>query len=253
MNRPLLRDIDVPAVCDAVADLASRGTLRAAINFGNSVLAQRDGKEPRGVSVDLARELGKRLGVPVELVAFDAAGKVVDALKVDAWDVAFLAVDAKRTDEIPFSAPYVLIEGSYMVPATSELTRSDEVDRTGIRVATGNGSAYELFLSRTLKLAQVERLMTAREAFDRVDRGEVPVAAGVRQVVDRYAREHGEMRVLDPSFMVIEQAIGTPVGREVGARFLQAFIEELKANGFVAEALHRSGQGDAIVAPACAL
>jgi polar amino acid transport system substrate-binding protein len=200
--------------------------------------------------VDLAHELGRRLGVAVELVTFDAAGKVVEAVKDDAWDIAFLAIDPKRAGEIAFTSPYVLIEGSYMVPQASALTRSDEVDRAGVRVATGKGSAYELFLSRTLKFAQVERFSTAREAFECVDRGELPVAAGVRQVVDRYAREHGAMRLLEPSFMVIEQAIGTPIGRHAGIRLLQAFVEEHKANGFIADALRRSGQGDAAVAPA---
>jgi polar amino acid transport system substrate-binding protein len=201
----------------AVRDLAPRGTLRAAINFGNSVLAQGDGDQPHGVAVDLAHQLGERLGVEVEFVMFDAAGKVVEAVKDDAWDIAFLAIDAKRAGEIVFTSPYVLIEGSYMVPQASTMTRSDEVDRPGIRVGAGRGSAYELFLSRTLKFAQIERLPTARKAFDLVDRGELPVAAGVRQVVDRYAREHGAMRLLDPSYMVIEQAIGAPVGRSAPA------------------------------------
>ncbi|MFL5311215.1 MAG: hypothetical protein ACJ79H_12255, partial [Myxococcales bacterium] len=80
---------------EPAADVAPTGRLRAAINFGNPVLAQRDEAtaEPRGVSVDLARELGRRLGVPVDLVGYDAAGKVVEAVKSGAWDVAFLAVD----------------------------------------------------------------------------------------------------------------------------------------------------------------
>jgi polar amino acid transport system substrate-binding protein len=231
-------------------DLAPKGVLRAAINFGNSVLAQRDGAVARGVSVDLARELSRRLGVGIELVSFDAAGKVVEALKDDAWDVAFLAIDPKRAVEILFTPPYVQIEGAYLVRDDSPLVHPDEVDAPGIRVATGKGAAYELFLSRTLKHANVERLSTGRDAFNRLRDGEVEAAAGVRQIVEGYAREHGGMRVLTPSFMVIEQAMGTPSGREIGQQFLHAFIEEQKASGFVADALRRSGQGDALVAPA---
>ena len=140
---------------EAVKELAPTGKLRAAINYGNPVLAQPDAAtgQPRGVSVDLARELGVRLGVPVELVTFDAAGKVFDALGSGAWDVAFIAIDPARSAEIDFTAPYVVIEGTYLVPVNSPLRSIADVDREGVRIAVGNKSAYDLYLSRTLKRA----------------------------------------------------------------------------------------------------
>jgi len=239
------QDIDA-----ALRDLAPQGTMRAAINFGNAVLAQRHSGEARGVSVDIARELGRRLGVPVELVTFDAAGKVVDATNEGVWDVAFLASDPKRAAEILFSPPCLLIEGAYLVRDGSAISVPEQVDQAGVRVGAGKGAAYELFLSRTLKHAQVERFSTALEAFQLLAEGRLDVAAGVRQVVGRFASDNGSMRVLSPSFMVIEQAVGTPAGRDAGARYLETFIEDLKRCGFVAEALDRSGQSDASVAPA---
>jgi len=235
----------------ARSELAPTGTLRAAINFGNPVLAQKDPAtgEARGVSVDLARELGRRLGVPVVLVTFDAAGKVFAALKSGAWDVAFLAIDPARATEIAFTAPYVVIEGTYLVPADSPLRTIADVDRDGVRVAVGNKSAYDLYLTRTLKRAQLVRVPTSPEAIDVFLKDKLEVAAGVKQPLVQFAKTHPNVRVMDGRFMAIEQAMGTPKGREAGARYLRVFVEEMKASGFVAKGLEKSGQGDAAVAP----
>ena len=235
----------------ARSELAPTGKLRAAINFGNPVLAQKDqaSGEPRGVSVDLARELGRRLGVPVELVTYDAAGKVFDALKTGAWDIAFLAIDPARATEIAFTAPYVVIEGTYLVPADSPLRTIQDVDRDGVRVAVGNKSAYDLYLTRTLKRAQLVRVPTSPEAIDVFLKDKLEAAAGVKQPLLQFAKTHPNVRVMDGRFMVIEQAMGTPKGREAGALYLREFVEEMKASGFVARGLEKSGQGDATVAP----
>ena len=151
---------------EAVRELAPNGKLRAAINYGNPVLAQRDSAtgQPRGISADLARELGKRLGVPVEFVTFDAAGKVFDAMGSGVWDVAFLAIEPVRSAQIDFTAPYVIIEGVYVVPVNSPLRSVGDVDREGVRIAVGNKSAYDLYLSRTLKRAQLVRAPTSPAA-----------------------------------------------------------------------------------------
>jgi polar amino acid transport system substrate-binding protein len=233
------------------SELAPTGKLRAAINFGNPVLAQKDqaSGEPRGVSVDLARELGRRLGVPVELVTFDAAGKVFDALKTGAWDIAFLAIDPVRAAEIVFTVPYVVIEGAYLVPADSPLRTIQDVDRDGVRVAVGNKSAYDLYLTRTLKRAQLVRVPTSPEAIDVFLKDKLEAAAGVKQPLLQFAKTHPNVRVMDGRFMAIEQAMGTPKGREAGALYLREFVEEMKASGFVARGLEKSGQGDATVAP----
>jgi polar amino acid transport system substrate-binding protein len=233
-----------------VKELAPTGKLRAAINFGNPVLAQKGaGGEARGVSVDLARELAKRLQVPLELVTYDAAGKVTADAKTGAWDVAFVARDPTRAQDIDFTAPYVIIEGAYMVPASSPLQKVDDVDREGLRILVARASAYDLYLSRTIKRATLVRLPSGREALERFARKEAEVVANIKQPLVDYSRTHPEVRVLPGHFMIIEQAMATPRGRPAGAKYLAEFVDEMKASGFVAAGLERSGQKDAAVAP----
>lgn len=239
---------------ETARQLAPGGRLRAAINFGNPVLAQKDPGTggPRGVSVDLAQALGERLGLPVDLVTFEAAGKVFEALKTGAWDLAFLAIDPVRAAEIAFTAPYVVIEGTYLVRAAASFRSVDELDREGVRIAVGRGAAYDLFLTRTLKQAEIVRADTSAAAINLFLAGGLDAAAGVRQPLSAAARAQPGLRVLDGRFTAIEQAMGLPRARAAGLPFVQAFIEEMKASGFVAAALARSGQGDAAVAPPAA-
>lgn len=235
---------------EALKELAPTGTLRAAINFGNGVLAQRAPDGPKGVSVDLARELGKRLGVPVELITFDAAGKAFEAAKANSIDILFVAIEPVRAAEVEFSPPYVLIEGTFMVLKDSPLQTPAEVDQPGMRVAVGENSAYDLFLTRTLKNAKL--LRTPGGCCKNIDlfRAEkLDAVAGVRQPLDDYARANPDVRVMKAAFQQIRQAMGTPKGRLAAAAYLKTFIEEMKASGFVAEALKRSNQPDAQVAP----
>ncbi|RAI39878.1 ABC transporter substrate-binding protein [Rhodoplanes roseus] len=236
---------------EAAAALAPTGTLRVAINYGNPVLAQKDpgSGEPRGVSPDLARELARRLGVPATFVVFDAAGKVFEAVKRGEIDLVFLAVDPVRGAEIDFSAPYVEIEGVYLVPAASPLTTLYAVDRPGVRVAVARGSAYDLHLTRALKQATLVREPSGPEAMEMFARDKLEAAAGVKQAIDAFAAERPGFRTLPGRFMVIEQAVGTPKGRPAGLRYLKSFVEEMKASGAVAASLQRSGGADATVAP----
>jgi polar amino acid transport system substrate-binding protein len=217
------------------------------------VLVQTDAAtgQPKGVTPDLARELGWRLGVPVEFVTFDAAGKVFDAAKSGAWDIAFLAIEPVRAAEIEFTAPYVLIEGAYMVPADSPLKTIADVDRAGVRIAVGLGSAYDLYLTRTNKNATIIRATAGggHEMIDLFVKDKLEVAAGVRQPLLAYAATHPDVRVMDGRFMEIRQAMGTPKGRTAAARYLSAFIEDVKASGFVADALKRSNQSAAVAPP----
>jgi polar amino acid transport system substrate-binding protein len=231
-------------------DLAPDGRIRAAINFGNPVLAQQDPQtgQARGVSVDLAHELGRRLGIPVELVTFDAAVKVFEALKTS-WDVAFLAVDPVRAAEISFTPPYVIIEGTYVVREDSPLHSIADFDREGVRIASGRGAAYDNFLRRSLRHAQLVSADTSPAALQLfLDQG-LDAAAGVKQPLVAFARRHPGLRVIEGRFTAIEQAMGTPKGRDAGSKYLTSFIEEMKACGFVAAALARSGQHEAAVAP----
>jgi polar amino acid transport system substrate-binding protein len=232
--------------------LAPGGRLRAAINLGNPVLAHRDAAtgEAGGVSVDLARALGRELDLEVELILFEKAVLSVDAVRGEQADVGFFAVDPARSDGLRFTAPYVLIEGSYLVPRGSALRDNAEVDRPENHVAVGQGSAYDLFLSRELQAAQVERVANAPAVLQALKAGRVEVAAGIRQLLDGWASEDPSLRLLPGRFMVIEQAMGLPAGRGgAAARSLAEFVERVKCSGFVAEALARHGIEGAAVAP----
>ena len=236
---------------DALRDLAPDGRIRAAINFGNPVLAQQDPQtgQAQGVSVDLARKLGRRLGVPVELVTFDAAVKVFEALKTSSWDVAFLAIDPVRAAEISFTPPYVIIEGTYVVREDSPLHSITDFDHEGVRIAVGRGASYDNFLRRSLKHAQLVSADTSPAALELfLDQG-LDAAAGVKQPLVAFAQRHPGLRVIEGRFTAIEQAMGTPKQRDAGSKYLTRFIEEMKACGFVASALARSGQHEAAVAP----
>jgi polar amino acid transport system substrate-binding protein len=253
------------AAADEAAVLAPGGTLRAAINYGNPVLAQRSpggspgGSAPRGVSADLARALAARLGVAVSFVIYNEAGAVADAARpggngsqgdgAQAWDVAFLAVDPVRAKDIAFTAPYVLIEGGYLVAAESLLRRVDEVDAPGGRIAVARGSAYDLYLTRTLKQAALVRAGDGAAALELLGQPGIAAVAGVRGPLVAYAAGHSGVRVLPGRFMVIAQAMALPKARAAGLPVVAAFVEEMKASGFVARALAASGQGDAEVAP----
>lgn len=230
-------------------DLAPTGTLRAAINLGNPVLAQAGPDGPMGVSADLARALAARLGVPVTFVTFPGAGAVSGSAGSGSWDICFLAIDPKRAEGIAFTAPYVLIAGSYLVLEASPIRSPEAVDRDGVRVSVGRGSAYDLFLSRSLKHATLVRAPTSAEAVTAFARDGLEVAAGVAQPLAAYATTHPEVRLLPGHFMEIPQAMGLPVGRAAGAAYLAAFIAQAKRDGLVRRGLEASGQDPGLAAP----
>lgn len=234
----------------AVADLAPNGKLRAAINFGNPVLAARDPvtAEPGGISVDLARELARRLGVGIEFVRYEQAGKVVDGLKSKAWDICFLAIDPMRATDIAFTAPYAVIEGVYMVAHDSPARVNGDVDRAGTRVGVILGSAYDLFLTRETKAATIVRAADAAAVMDLWVAGKLDAVAGVKPQLEADAKRVTGLRLLPQRFMAINQAMGTPRERDAGARYLRAFVDALKTSGFVAQAFARNRISGASVA-----
>ena len=233
-------------------EFAPTGTLRAAINLGNPILANKDASgQPFGVSIDLATELAKRLGLPLSLVVFDAAGKSVDAVTQQVADFGFFAIDPVRGQGISFTAPYVLIEGSYLVSTDSPLMRNEEVDAKGIRIAVGKGSAYDLYLTREIKHAQIQRAPTSPTTVDYFVSEQLEVAAGVKQQLEMDAQRLPNLRLLPGRFMVIEQAMGLPKTRSPEAQaFLRDFVEDVKTSGFVAQSLARHHIQGAAVAPA---
>jgi polar amino acid transport system substrate-binding protein len=239
----------VTAVSAAIVDdLAPTGSLRVSINLGNPVLAQGTPGDPAGVTVDIARELGARLGVSVELVCFGAARASFAAITDGRADICFLAIEPAREAQIAFTAPYVLIEGAFVVARGSEIAGPADVDRPGVRVGVKRGSAYDLFLTRTLEHAAVVR---GDEGVDVFRDLELEVGAGIRQPVAAFAAANPGYRVIEERFMEIRQALGTTRDRTPeSVELLRDAIEELKANGYVADSLRRAKQLDVTVAPA---
>jgi polar amino acid transport system substrate-binding protein len=239
-----------PVTPNLMREFAPTGTLRAAINFGNPILANKNSAgQPVGVSVDLAHELGKRLGVPVELVTFNAAGKVVEAVIAGQVDVAFVAIDPARGAEMGQTSPYVQIEGAYVVRKDSALTSNEQVDALGNRIMVARGSAYDLYLSRTIKAATLQYVSTSPAVVDGMVAQKLEVAAGVKQQLEADVQRVPGLRLLPGRFMVINQAMGLPKGRDAAHRYLSTFVTEMKTSGFVAQALARHAIQGAVVAP----
>ena len=230
-----------------VAGLAPTGVLRASINLGNPVLAQGTEQAPGGVTVDLSREIAARLGVPVSLACSGAARHSFEALRTGTADVGFLAIEPARQAEVWFTAPYLLIEGVYAVPAGSPVTTAAEIDRAGVRVGVKEGSAYDLYLTRTLARAEVVRGADAAAVFreQRLD-----AVAGIRQPLASLVAGDPALRLIEPRFMEIRQAVAIAADRSPAAKaFLRGLIEDLKAAGFIASAVARSGQAATVAPP----
>ncbi len=238
-----------PAVA---AGFAPSGTLRASINLGNVILAQRaaQGQPVRGVSVDLATALVHYLNLPLELQVVDSALQSVTRVKQGVADIGFFATDPLRSDGIAFSAPYVLIEGAYLVRQGSTLRDNAQVDAPGQRIMVGKGSAYDLYLSRQLKAAQLMHTTTSQNVVPAMLSEGADVAAGVRQQLEADVARASGLRMLPGRFMVIEQAMGVQAGRGAAVEAaLRSFVERAKAEGLVAAALARHGIQGASVAP----
>jgi polar amino acid transport system substrate-binding protein len=235
----------------ARADIAPTGMLRVGINLGNFLLTAKDPKsgEPKGVAVDLGHELGRRLGVPVEIVGYATPGELADAATFGAWDVGFLGAEPQRAREIDFTAAYVEIEATYLVPPGSPLREIADFDRPGIRIAVPEKSAYELYLARTLKHANLMRAKGGDAAFKLFVDEKLDALAGLRP---RLMKDHEKLRgsrVIYGRFTAVQQAIGIPRGRIAGAKYLRDFVEDIKASGLVAKTIEKNGVRGLTVAP----
>ena len=236
------------------SELAPTGTLRVGLNHGNFLLvtAGSTAEDPRGVAPDVARELGRRLGVPVSFVKFDTAGKLADAVKTGAWDVAFLGAEPQRAGEIAFTAAYLEIPSTYLVPAGSPIRAVADVDRPGVRIAVAEQSAYGLFLERSVKHAQLVMAKGLDASFDVFVAQRLDALAGLKPRLLTDVDKLPDARLLDGQFYAVPQAIGTPRPREAGAKYLRALVEDIKASGFVANAISRNAVSGVNVAPAAA-
>ncbi len=233
--------------------MAPTGKLRVGLNHGNFLLVTpgSSATEPRGVAPDLARELGRRLGVPVEFVSYDTAGKLADAVRTGAWDVAFLGAEPKRANEIAFTAAYLEIPSTYLVPAGSRIRSVAEVDRDGVRIAVAEQSAYGLFLERTVKHARLVWAKGLDGSLELFVAEKLDALAGLKPRLLMDVRTLPGARILDGQFTAVQQAIGTPRDRVDVASYLNAFVEDVKASGLVADAIARNGvQGVSVAPPA---
>lgn len=233
------------------SELAPTGKLRVGINHGNFLLVTpgSSATDPRGVAPDVARELGRRVGVPVEFIRFDTAGKLGDGVRTGAWDVAFLGAEPRRAAEIAFTAAYLEIPATYLVPAGSAIRSVAEVDREGVRISVTEQSAYGLFLSRSVKHATLVFSSGLDASFEVFVADKLEALAGLRP---RLLTDVGKIpgaRILDGQFTAVQQAIGTPKSREAAAKYLRAFVEDVKASGLVAEAISRNAVQGVTVAP----
>lgn len=222
---------------------AVAGVLSVAINYGNPILAYRDAQgEPAGVSVDIARRIASDLSLECLLIAFVAAKDATAAVGAGECDLGFFAADPARAGTVAFTRPYLAIQGNFLVREDSAYLCNEDVDQTGVLIGVGSGSAYDLFLTRTIRKANLVRECTSPEVVDTFLRLGLDVAAGVRTQLEADAARIGGLRLIQPHFMLIEQAMGVP--RALGARLvdqLNTFIERSIADGFFAEVLERHG------------
>src|SRR5262245_20030600 len=233
------------------ADLAPTGKLRAGVNYGNFILATKDRStgESRGVAIDLLHEVGRRLGVPVEIVAYDSVAVMGDAAPSGVWDIAFLGSDPQREALMSFTAAYLEIEATYLVPADSPLRTAAEVDREGVRVAAPARANYELYLSRNLKKARLVSVAGGDAAFELLAKGQADALAGLTQGLLGLVPKLPGSRLVDGRFMGVQQSIAVPRGHDAGLAFLRRVVEDAKASGLVARAIEKTGARGVSVAP----
>ena len=237
-----------PAV---LADLAPTGKMRVGINFQNALLTRKDPAtgEAGGIALDLARELGRRLGVPVEIIPYQTAGHLADAVKSGEWDVGFFAADPQRATAIAFTAPYAEIETTYLVPAGSPFRRVEDVDREGVRIAVGAKGGPDLAASRVLKHAQLVRAPSTAATRKLFVAEKLDALAGLRPTLVQDAKDIPGSRLLEGRFSVVGQAVGTHPDRAAGAQYLRDFVEDIKASGLVARVIEKNGMHGLTVAP----
>ena len=226
------------------------GRLRAAMNFSNTVISRRDrgDGQPGGVTADLARELARRLGAGLAFIDYESPGAVVDAIGAGEADICFLAVEPDRRKVIDFTAPYVLIESNYLIRTGSHFCTPEDVDQPGVRIIARARAAYDLYLTRTLKHAQLVRYEDGE--MDRFAAGEGDAAAGIKPMLEDFIAGRAGFEVMQTPFAAVGQAMGIAKGRGPAFAYLEAFVEEMKASGFVAAALEASHSRASVAPPA---
>ena len=226
---------------EALTELAPTGVLRAAINMGNALLVtgRTASGDPEGVAPDMAREIASRLGVPVAYVPYARPGELADAAGSGVWDIGLIGAEPQRAEKISFTPAYVEIEATYLVPAGSPLKTVAEVDRAGVRIAVTARSAYDLWLERNIKHAQLVRSEGGDATFKQFVDEKIEALAGLRPRLLEDVQKLLGARILDGQFTAVQQAVGTARLNTAGAAFLREFVEEAKASGLVARLIER--------------
>jgi len=228
---------------DIASELAPTGTLRAGINLGNPLLVTGEtaSGDPEGVSPDMARAIAERLGLEVAYVPFASPGELADAAEANVWDIGLIAAEPARAETIAFSLAYSEIEATYLVPAGSPIQAIEDVDRPGVRIAISARSAFDLYLTRTLKHAELVRAQGLAASLDLFQRETLDVLAGLRPGLMENAASVPGARLLDGRFMAVQQALGTQQSKPAAAAFLKDFVEEAKTSGLVAKLIEKHG------------
>lgn len=228
---------------DVVSQLAPTGTLRAGINMANMLLVtgETPDGDPDGVAPDMAREIASRLGVGVAFVPFPTPGELADALTEDRWDIGMIGAEPSRAETIAFTAAYVEIDATYLVPEGSPFSAVEDVDKEGVRIAVSGRSAYDLFLTRDLKHAELVRAQGVSGALELFLAKKLDALAGLRPALIPEVDKLPGARILDGRFTAVQQAIGAKPGNAAAGAFLKEFVEEAKASGFVANLIERHG------------
>ena len=233
-------------------ELAPAGKLRIGLNYQNFLLVLGDSADgsPTGIAPDLGRELGRRTGLPVEFVRFDSAGKLAEAVRKPAWDVAFLGAEPQRANEIAFSAAYLEIPVTFLVPPGSPIRAIEDVDREGVRIAVAEKSAYDLYLTRTIRKARLMRVPGIPDSYDLFVNEKLEALSGLKPRLVSDAQRLPGSRVLEGQVTAVQQSVGTPRGRNEAARYLSEFVEDIKASGLVARTIEKHAVRGVTVAPA---
>ena len=226
-----------------IAELAPHGVLRAGINMGNFLLVtgKTESGDPDGVSPDMARTIAARLGVPLKLVPFARPGELADAAGTDVWDIGLIGAEPARAEKIAFTPAYVEIESTYLVPAGSSISRIEEVDRPGVRIAVTARAAYDLWLERNIKHATLVRGQNQAETISIFQKDGLEALAGLRPGLLGDVEKMPGARILDGQFTAVQQAIGTARANTAAAKFLEAFVAEAKSSGLVASLIEKHG------------
>jgi polar amino acid transport system substrate-binding protein len=236
----------------AKAELAPTGILRAGINLSNFLLVTGRSAmgDPEGVAPDMARAIAAELGVPVKYMPFKTPGELGDQVGNNIWDIGLIGAEPQRAEKIAFSAAYVEIEATYMVPAGSPITSIADVDKKGVRIAVSARSAYDLWLVNNIRNATLVQVSGLDAAYEKFMSDKLEVLAGLRPGLLKDVTKAPGLKILDGKFTAVQQAVGTAKPNLAGAAFLGAFVEKAKKSGLVGELIERHKVKGLSVAPA---